>query len=154
MFPGVYTIEFSGTIGTLGDTLLSGPEGKEDPLKSLVQAEERRIRKQDKRLAQIVKVFSSPEGKEVLARMREAQARALEAVGRGDYSLLNELRAYLKEGTEPSSWRSVPRASIISGASSITRTTGDRGSCSSVDCDRPLLLRILLRHPRRCLDQR
>jgi len=30
MFPGVYTIEFSGTIGTLGDTLLSGPEGKED----------------------------------------------------------------------------------------------------------------------------
>jgi len=105
MFPGVYTIEFSGTIGTLGDTLLSGPEGNEDPFKSLVQAEERRIRKQDKRLAQIVKVFSSPEGKEVLARMREAQARALEAVGRGDYSLLNELRAYLKEGTEPSSWR-------------------------------------------------
>ena len=50
-------------------------------------------------------MFSSPEGNEVLARMREAQARALEAVGRGDYSLLNELRAYLKEGTEPSSWR-------------------------------------------------
>ena len=114
MFPGVYTIEFSGTIGTLGDTLLSGPEGNEDPFKSLVQAEERRIRKQDKRLAQIVKVFSSPEGKEVLAKMREA----------------------------------------TSGSSSITRITRDRGSCSSVDCDRPLLLRILLRHPRRCLDQR
>jgi hypothetical protein len=60
MFPGVYTIEFSGTIGTLGDTRPSGPEGNEDPFKNLVQAEERHIR-----------VFSSPEGKEVLARMRE-----------------------------------------------------------------------------------
>ena len=39
-------MEFSGTIGTLGDTRPSGPEGNEDPFKSL-------------------------EGKEVLARMRE-----------------------------------------------------------------------------------